>query len=130
MGSPSIPTYGVTWLPALADRYHIVRMDLRGFGRSFVPAKGEAWSIDAMVRDVRDVLAAVGVERVHFVGESTGGTVGLHLAAHHPACLLTLTMVSAAHRGGHDRQIAGAEGRRAKAGHGRVVGNAHAAPVS
>ena len=90
----------VTWLPTLADRYRIVRMDLRGFGRSFVPAEGESWTIDALAQDVRDVLTALGTERVHFVGESTGGTVGLHLAAHHPECLLTLTMVSAAHRGG------------------------------
>jgi len=90
----------ITWLPTLADRYRIVRMDLRGFGRSFVPAAGEAWTLDALAGDVRDVLAALGTNRVHFVGESTGGTVGLHLAAHHPECLLTLTMVTAAHRGG------------------------------
>ena len=90
----------VTWLPTLADRYRIVRMDLRGFGRSFVPAEGEAWSIDALAGDVGDVLAALGTQRVHFVGESTGGTVGLNLAAHRPECLLTLTMVTAAHRGG------------------------------
>ena len=90
----------ITWLPTLVDRYRIVRMDLRGFGRSFVPAAGAAWSIDALADDVLDVLAALGAQRVHFVGESTGGTVGLHLAAHHPGRLLTLTMVSAAHRGG------------------------------
>ena len=90
----------VTWLPILADRYRIIRMDLRGFGRSFVPAEGADWSIDAMAQDVLDVLAALGTQQVHFVGESTGGTVGLHLAAHHPGRLQTLTMVSAAHRGG------------------------------
>ena len=90
----------ITWLPILADRYRIIRMDLRGFGRSFVPAEGADWSIDAMADDVLDVLATLGPQRVHFVGESTGGTVGLHLAAHHPGRLQTLTMVSAAHRGG------------------------------
>ena len=90
----------ITWLPILADRYRIIRVDLRGFGRSFVPAEGADWSIGAMADDVLDVLAALGTQRVHFVGESTGGTVGLYLAAHHPGCLLTLTMVSAAHRGG------------------------------
>lgn len=42
----------ITWLPTLADRYQIVRMDLRGFGRSFVPAQGEPWSIDAVDRRV------------------------------------------------------------------------------
>ena len=90
----------ITWLPELADRYRIVRMDLRGFGQSFVPARGAPWSIELIVRDVLDVMKAVGVERVHFVGESTGGTVGIHLAAHHAERLASVTTVSAAHRGG------------------------------
>src|SRR5215470_6267660 len=83
----------ITWLPELVDRYRILRMDLRGFGRSFVPAEGTPWRIEEIANEVRDVMAAAGVERVHFVGESTGGTVGLHLAAHEPDRLLTLTMV-------------------------------------
>lgn len=90
----------VTWLPVLADRYRIIRTDLRGFGRSFVPAKGATWSIELIARDVLDVMKAVGVGRVHFVGESTGGTVGIHMAAHHADRLATVTTVSAAHRGG------------------------------
>lgn len=90
----------VTWLPGLVNRYRVLRTDLRGFGRSFVPEKGALWSVEEIARDVLDVMAAAGVERVHFVGESTGGTVGCYLAAHHPDALLTLTTVSAAHRGG------------------------------
>ncbi|MFT5445697.1 MAG: 3-oxoadipate enol-lactonase [Gammaproteobacteria bacterium] len=90
----------VTWLPALADRYRIVRTDLRGFGRSFVPPAGETWHIEDIAQDVIDVMAATGTERVHFVGESTGGTVGLYLGAQCADKLLSLTTVSAAHRGG------------------------------
>ena len=90
----------VTWLPALVDRYRIVRTDLRGFGRSFVPAAGSAWHIGDIAQDVLDVMDATASERVHFVGESTGGTVGLYLGAHFSQKLLSLTTVSAAHRGG------------------------------
>lgn len=90
----------IAWLPKLVDRYRILRTDLRGFGRSFVPAEGTPWAMEQIARDVRDVMAAAGVERVHFVGESTGGIVGLHLAAHQPERLLTLTTVAAPHRGG------------------------------
>lgn len=89
----------VTWLPELVDRYRLLRTDLRGFGRSFVPVAGDLWSLERIARDVRVVMAAAEVERVHFVGESTGGTVGLYLAAQQPQTLLTLTTVSAAHRG-------------------------------
>ena len=89
----------VTWLPELVDRFRVVRTDLRGFGRSFVPVPGATWSIDRLAGDVLDVMAATETERVHFVGESTGGTVGLHLAAYHADALHTVTTVSAAHRG-------------------------------
>jgi len=88
------------WLPALVGRYRIVRLDLRGFGRSFVPGPSAPWSMEAIAGDVRAVMAAVGAEKVHFVGESTGGTVGLFMAVHQPDALLSLTTVSAAHRGG------------------------------
>lgn len=90
----------VTWLPELAGRYRIVRPEMRGFGRSFVPEPGARWAIELLARDVLDVMQAVGAPRVHFVGESTGGTVGMYLAAHHPEAVQTLTTVSAAHRGG------------------------------
>jgi len=90
----------VTWLPALIDRYRVVRTDLRGFGRSFVPRGAEEWSLEHIARDVLDVMDALGIDRVHFVGESTGGTLGLHLAHAHPERLRSLTTVCAAHRGG------------------------------
>jgi len=32
------------WLPPLADRYRLVRLDVRGFGRSSVPGPGFGWS--------------------------------------------------------------------------------------
>ena len=103
----------VNWLPGLVDRYRVVRTDLRGFGRSFVPASAAGWTIEQIAGDVLAVMTSVGADRVHFVGESTGGTVGLHLAAHHAQALRTLTTVAAAHRGG---TIGGAQGLRDEVG--------------
>lgn len=88
------------WLPALVGRYRVVRVDLRGFGRSFVPQDRAGWTMEAIAGDVRAVMAAIGAETVHFIGESTGGTVGLWMALHQKEALASLTMVSAAHRGG------------------------------
>ena len=90
----------VTWLPTLADKYRIVRTDLRGFGKSFRPAAGDTWSMAALAQDVMDIMEACDCERIHFVGESTGGTLGLYIAAEHPELLTSLTTVSAAHAGG------------------------------
>ena len=88
------------WLPILADRYRLVRFDMRGFGRSTVPGRGFAWSLDLLAEDALAVARAAGAETFHFVGESLGGTLGLYLAIHHPAALRSTTVCSASHRGG------------------------------
>jgi len=93
------------WLPALADRYRLVRMDVRGFGRSSVPAPGFAWSMALLADDARAVARAAGAERFHYVGESLGGTLGLWLAVHHPESVLSLALCSTAHRGGSIQRV-------------------------
>src|SRR3954469_22014444 len=65
------------WLPALIDRYRIVRFDMRGYGRSHIPAPGDKWSADVFVEDLLAVADAVAAQRPHLVGESIGGTIAL-----------------------------------------------------
>ncbi len=88
------------WLPALIDRYRIVRFDLRGFGRSGTSPGSDGWSLDLLADDVLAVADATGAERFHLVGESTGGTVALHLAARGEAGVTSVTVCNASHRGG------------------------------
>ena len=87
------------WLPVLADRYRMVRFDLRGFGRSRVSPGPHGWSLDVLGADVLAVADAAGADRFHLVGESTGGTVALHLAARREARLRSITVSNASHRG-------------------------------
>ena len=93
------------WLAPLADRYRLVRVDCRGFGRSPVPPPGFAWSMAGLANDVLEVARAVGVDRFHYVGESLGGTLGLFLAVHHPAAVRSLALCSTAHRGGSIQRV-------------------------
>ena len=93
------------WLAPLADRYRLVRFDCRGFGRSSVPGPGFAWSMDLLAEDALAVARAAGADRVHYVGESLGGTLGLHLAIHHPSAIRSLTLCSTAHRGGSIQRV-------------------------
>lgn len=93
------------WLPALADRYRLVRFDMAGFGRSSVPGPGHAWSLGALAEDTLAVAAAAGASRFHLAGESLGGTVGLYLAAHHPAAVTSLAVCNASHRGGSIQRV-------------------------
>ena len=97
------------WLPVLAGRFRIARFDMRGFGRSSVPAAGFAWNLELLARDalaVADLMPGNGGGgRFHYVGESLGGTVGLALAASRPERLLSLTACSTAHRGGDIKKV-------------------------
>ena len=66
--------YGM--VPALARRYRVVRLDLRGHGHSQVPPAEPALTMDRLVKDVLELMAHLGVAQVHIVGNSAGGYVG------------------------------------------------------
>lgn len=69
-------------VPALEERFRVVRYDIRGHGGSPVP--DGPYTIDDLVDDVIALLDRLGLDRVHFVGLSLGAMTGLHLAARNP----------------------------------------------
>jgi len=79
------------WLPHFCTTHRIVTFDARGCGMSSVPPVGFDWRLERLAADVLDVATAAGVTRFHFVGDSIGGTVGLHLARRMPDRVLSLT---------------------------------------
>jgi|SRR5215813_11461525 len=68
--------------PALADRYHVMALTLRGRGRSDADSSGEYRFAD-YVHDIREATRRLGVERMLFVGASLGGMIGLAYVAEH-----------------------------------------------
>ena len=88
------------WLPVLAKRYRLVRFDMRGFGRSSVPAADFRWSFEQLVNDLLKVADAAGAEHFHRVGESIGDTVAIACGLQATQRLLSLTLSKAAARGG------------------------------
>ena len=83
-------------VPALAERYRVLRYDSRGHGRSDAPPG--PYSIAMLGEDARALLDALGIANVHFCGLSKGGMVGQWLAAHHGDRLLSLTLCATASR--------------------------------
>ena len=69
-------------LPALAGRFRVVRVDLRGHGGS--PARPGKYRVADLADDVRALLDDLGVDRVDWCGLSLGAMVGMYLAAEHP----------------------------------------------
>ena len=92
------------WFPALADAHRLVSFDMRGYGRSHIPAADFAWSLEQMVDDLFAIADAAGVQRFHLVGESIGGTVALAAALARPQRIATLTVSNGAHLGASIRR--------------------------
>lgn len=87
------------WFPALQEAHRLVSFDMRGYGRSHIPAADFAWSLDLFVDDLFAVADAAGLQRFHLVGESIGGTVALAAALARPERITTLTVSNGAHLG-------------------------------
>lgn len=80
------------WVPLLGYDYRVLRVDPRGYGASSKPLPGAPISATDLVNDAIGVMDALGIARVHWVGEATGATLGLQAAADHPERIVSLTM--------------------------------------
>jgi pimeloyl-ACP methyl ester carboxylesterase len=80
------------WVPRLARKYRVVRLDLRGHGSSQIPDPDKPFSLAQLVGDALAVLDQVGVKDAHIVGNSAGGYISQQLAIHHPERVKTLAL--------------------------------------
>jgi 3-oxoadipate enol-lactonase len=81
----SLGSTGAMWkpqLPALSQRFRVVRYDHRGHGRSPVPPG--PYSLDDLGGDVLALMDNLGVSRAHVTGLSLGGMVSMWLAVNAP----------------------------------------------
>jgi pimeloyl-ACP methyl ester carboxylesterase len=79
------PQHWYEWrhlMPALADRYRVIALDLRGFGWSEAPEAG--YEKENLADDVLAVLDELGIERVNLVGHDWGGWIGFLLCLREP----------------------------------------------
>jgi 3-oxoadipate enol-lactonase len=83
-------------LPALAERFRVLRYDHRGHGASPVPPG--PYELDDLGRDVLALLDGLGFGRVHVCGLSLGGMVGQWLAVHAPERVDRLALLSTSAR--------------------------------
>ncbi|GAA4333347.1 hypothetical protein GCM10023144_24520 [Pigmentiphaga soli] len=82
------------WVPELARRYRVVMFNPRGIGASTHPAAGQRYDADVLVRDAMGLLDAVGVREAHWIGESSGGVLGLAAALAFPERLASLVLIN------------------------------------
>lgn len=80
------------WVPAIADSRRIYRPDLLGCGESDVPPAEYRYTPETIAGQVIAALDALSLERVHWVGESSGGIIGVLLAASYPERVASLVL--------------------------------------
>jgi len=82
------PELSISWrhqLPALAALgFRTIAPDMRGYGRSSVYSQPADYAQEHIVRDMLELLDAVGREKAVWVGHDWGSPVVWNLASHHP----------------------------------------------
>jgi pimeloyl-ACP methyl ester carboxylesterase len=77
----------------LARERAVVRWDMRGHGRSAAPADPSEYGVEQSVRDMLELLDAVGAQRAVLCGMSLGGYLSLAFHARHPERVAALILV-------------------------------------
>lgn len=80
------------WVPVVGETHPVYRPELLGCGRSDPPAAGFRYTPESIAAQVVAVLDTLSLGRVHWVGESSGGIIGLLLAAAHPERIASLVL--------------------------------------
>ncbi len=93
-----------TWsrvAPLLSERFTVIAPDLLGHGESSAAPRGD-YSLGAHASGARDVVTALGHERVTVVGHSLGGGIAMQYAYQFPERTERLVLVSS---GGLGREV-------------------------
>jgi 3-oxoadipate enol-lactonase len=77
--------------PVVASGRRAITYDLRGHGRSGVPASG--YRVVDFAAEALGLIDALGLERVDIVGLSLGGSVVAQLAVRHPERIRSVTVI-------------------------------------
>ena len=81
-GLGGVGSYWIPQIEALSRSFTVITHDHRGTGQS-TRFEGE-YSVDMLAADALGLMDALGIERAHFVGHSTGGAIAQILAIEHP----------------------------------------------
>jgi pimeloyl-ACP methyl ester carboxylesterase len=80
------------WVPHLARRCRVIRVDLRGYGLSSPVAENDTLSIGQLADDIDALAAHLGAPRIHVVGAKLGAQVALELAQRQVQWMASMTL--------------------------------------
>jgi pimeloyl-ACP methyl ester carboxylesterase len=96
-----LPGWPQTWwsyhkmMPALASRYRVIVVDIRGMGTSDKPASG--YDKKTMAGDIYQLIKQLGYDKVNIAGHDIGSQLAFSFAANYPAATSKLVMLDVPH---------------------------------
>jgi pimeloyl-ACP methyl ester carboxylesterase len=103
------PDFWYSWheqMPALAEHFHVVAIDQRGYNLSDKPDKVEDYAVPKLVGDIEAVLKHFNQEKAVIVGHDWGGVVAWTFAMMHPEKTDRLIILNLPHPKGLARELA------------------------
>ena len=95
----------INQVEAFGDRFHVVAVDLRGFGLSDKPKGPGSYSIEKFSNDLFQLVDKLGVSKFHYLGTSMGGFIGQAMALRSPQRITSLMLVHTAAKSSIPRDI-------------------------
>ncbi len=101
-GTPVVllPGWPQTWwafhqiMPKLAEKHHVIAVDIRGMGSSDKPKSG--YDKKNMARDIYELIKKLGYDRAHIVGHDIGSHMAYPFAAMYPEATISTTYLDVA----------------------------------
>lgn len=96
-----IPGYPETWwayhkiMPALAENFQVIVVEMRGMGQSEKPMDG--YDKKNMAKDVYKLVTSLGLQKVHIAGHDIGAHVAYSFAVNYPDQTSKLIMLDTPH---------------------------------
>ncbi|SEQ25672.1 alpha/beta fold hydrolase [Thalassovita taeanensis] len=103
------PEYSAAWAPLatrLADQYHCIAPDQRGYGQSWSPEAVEHYKTHLLVSDMTALIDHLGGGPVTVIGHDWGAAVAYGLAFRHPELVNRLIILNGVHPAPFQRAMA------------------------
>ncbi|MCB1431747.1 MAG: proline iminopeptidase-family hydrolase [Alphaproteobacteria bacterium] len=81
-------------LEALGNGRPVIFYDQLGCGKSDKPDARPMWTIERFADEIDEVRAALGLERIHLLGQSWGGWLGIEYLLRQPAGIVSAVLAS------------------------------------
>jgi pimeloyl-ACP methyl ester carboxylesterase len=103
------PDFWYTWreqIPALAEHFQVVAVDLRGYNKSDKPEGVENYAMPKLVGDIEAVIKHLGRDKAVIVGHDWGGAIAWTFAMMHPEMTERLVILNLPHPRALARELA------------------------